>query len=178
MQGVGIYIQDKIRVVVMLCWRRFVKDDSICTEASPDVHFIMYRDQQKIRSVVYSHGLWLALEKKVGKSNIVEDDKNSSDDGDDGICCYCAKKLFSFPSPQKPQFPAVEKEIAKKNSLRNNCIEAFWKELAQKLCAFHSFMEKVEWTRMFSLMIVTMVFFCRKSEEKEKKRFDKSCWEG
>ena len=46
------------------------------------------------------------------------------------------KKLFSFPSPQNHNSLA-EKEIAKKNSLRNNCIEVLWKGLAQKLCAFH-----------------------------------------
>ena len=39
------------------------------------------------------------------------------------------KKLFSFPCPQKPQFPLVEKEIAKKNSLRNNCIQLLSKRL-------------------------------------------------
>ena len=39
------------------------------------------------------------------------------------------KKLFSFPCPQKPQFPLVEKEIAKKNSLRNNCIQLLSKGL-------------------------------------------------
>ena len=50
-------------------------------------------------------------------NNIVEDDKKySSVYDDDGICCSCAEKLFSSPSPQKPQFPLVEKEIAKKNS--------------------------------------------------------------
>ena len=37
------------------------------------------------------------------------------------------KKLFSFPCPQKPQFPLVEKEIAKKNSLRNKMAEIILK---------------------------------------------------
>ena len=66
---------------------------------------------------------------------MIADDKNSSDDdgdsdnSDDGDCCCCAKKLFSFPSnPQNHNSPPFfEKEIAKKNSLRNNCIEVLSK---------------------------------------------------
>ena len=52
------------------------------------------------------------------------------------------KKLFSFGSPQNRNFPAVEKEIAKKNSLRNNCIEVLSKGSCTEIMRFSQFHEE------------------------------------